>query len=209
VELLARSGVGRLVLVDPDRVEKKNINRILNTCVADGSVGKFKVDVLAEAIARMGFGTVVEAIPQNLLTTTAVERVAECDLLFGCVDGAEGRFVANRLASFYSFPYIDVGVRLDADGCGGITHICGTVAIVIPFQSPRSGFDNDLQEHDFRGWILAGRRQANFGILVPARPAHAASARASNSLASIPSSELKSRSCPSDISSRRYPSRAR
>ena len=132
VEQLARSGVGRLVLVDPDRVEQKNINRILNTFVTDGSIGRFKVDVLADAIARMGFDTEVEVIPNNLLTTRAVERVAECDVLFGCMDGAEGRFIANKLASFYSLPYIDVGVRLDADGHGGISHICGTVHYLKP-----------------------------------------------------------------------------
>ena len=30
IEQLARLGVGRLVLVDPDRVEEKNLNRIVN-----------------------------------------------------------------------------------------------------------------------------------------------------------------------------------
>jgi hypothetical protein len=132
VEQLARSGVGHLVLVDPKRIDKKNINRIPNTFALDGSIGRWKVEVLAEAIARMGFGTTVEPIPQNLMTLKAVLRVAECDVMFGCVDGAEGRFLMNKLASFYSLPYIDVGVRLDADGCGGINQICGTVHYVRP-----------------------------------------------------------------------------
>lgn len=132
VEQLARSGVGHLVLVDPKRIDTKNINRIPNSFVLDDSIGRWKVDVLADAIARMGFGTTVEPIPDNLMTAKAVMRVAECDVMFGCVDGAEGRFLMNKLATFYSLPYIDVGVRLDADGHGGVNQICGTVHYIRP-----------------------------------------------------------------------------
>jgi len=132
VEQLARSGVGHLVLVDTKRIDKKNINRIPNTFVLDGSIGRWKVEVLAEAVAQMGFGTTVEPIPDNLMTAKAVMRVAECDVMFGCVDGAEGRFLMNKLATFYSLPYIDVGVRLDADGHGGVNQICGTVHYIRP-----------------------------------------------------------------------------
>jgi hypothetical protein len=135
VEQLARSGVGRFVLVDPDRVEHKNLNRILNTTVEDARLARYKVEVAADAVTRMGLGTTTEAIPHNLMTIEAVRRVAECDVLFGCVDGAEGRFLMNKLASFYSIPYIDVGVRLDADGKGGISQICGTVHYLRPGES--------------------------------------------------------------------------
>lgn len=88
--------------------------------------------MVAEAVHRMGFGTVVESISRNLITSEAVRRVAECDVVFGCMDGAEGRYFLNKLASFYSLPYIDVGVRLDADGHGGISQICGTVHYLRP-----------------------------------------------------------------------------
>ena len=52
----------------------------------------------------------------NFVTRKAVTEVAGCDILFGCTDGAEARHVLNRLATFYSIPYFDVGIRLDADG---------------------------------------------------------------------------------------------
>jgi hypothetical protein len=132
VEQLVRSGVGHLVLVDPDRVEERNLNRIINTTADDAILGRYKVDVAADAVARMGLGTFVEAIPHNLMNPRAVRQVASCDVLFGCVDGVEGRFLMNKLASFYSMPYIDVGVRLDADGRGGISQICGTVHYLQP-----------------------------------------------------------------------------
>ena len=43
VEILARSGVGSLVLVDPDIVEETNINRQLVALTS--TIGQYKVDV--------------------------------------------------------------------------------------------------------------------------------------------------------------------
>jgi hypothetical protein len=132
VEQLARLGVGRLVLVDPDRVEDKNLNRILNASREDAYLHRYKVEVMARAIARMGFDTEVEIIPEDLATPRAVKAVAECDAVFGCMDGVEGRHLLNRLAAFYVMPYFDLGVKLQADGRGGIDEACGAVHYVRP-----------------------------------------------------------------------------
>lgn len=135
IEMLARLGVGRLVIVDPDRVEEKNLNRILNTGIDDARYGEFKVDVLARAVRRMGTDTEVVPIAGNLFDAEAVKRVAECDVVFGCMDSVDGRHLLNRLAVFYSLPYFDVGVKLVADGAGGVEQICGTVHYLQPDRS--------------------------------------------------------------------------
>lgn len=131
-EQLARLGVGRLVLIDPDIAEEKNLNRILNSGKEDVYLSRPKVHVLASAIARMGLDQEVIAFNKNLLTPEAVKAVAECDVVFGCMDGVEGRHLLNRLATFYLVPYFDVGVRLDADGAGGIERITGAVHYLQP-----------------------------------------------------------------------------
>jgi hypothetical protein len=136
VEQLARLGVGRLVLVDPDIVEEKNLNRILNSGKEDAYLGRPKVQVLASAIARMGLDQEVLPLRSNLaLSPEAVKAVGECDIAFGCMDGVEGRHLLNRLTTFYLMPYFDVGVRLDADGNGGIERIAGAVHYLQPGQS--------------------------------------------------------------------------
>jgi hypothetical protein len=132
IEQLARLGFGRLVLVDPDRIEEKNLNRILNASREDAYLKRPKVEAMARAIAAMGFGTEVAIIHADLATPEAVRAVAECDVLFGCMDGVEGRHLLNRLAAFYVLPYFDVGVRLEADGKGGIDQACGAVHYVRP-----------------------------------------------------------------------------
>src|SRR5439155_9479995 len=129
---LARLGVGRFVLVDPDRVEEKNLNRILNAGKEDAFLGRPKVEVMARAIARMGLGTEVSIFAENLFSPHVVRAVAGCDVVFGCMDTAEGRDLLNRLAAFYLTPYFDVGVRLDAGDDGGIDQVCGAVHYIQP-----------------------------------------------------------------------------
>ena len=53
-------------------------------------------------------------------------------MLFGCMDSVDGRELLNRLASFYSLPLIDIGVRIDADGRGGVDQIAGQVHYLVP-----------------------------------------------------------------------------
>lgn len=130
IELLARLGVGALMLVDHDRIERRNLNRIVNARIED--VGKFKADVIKAVIESHGLETKVETITGNLFEPGVVERVAECDVVFGCMDTAEGRHLLNRLATFYVIPYFDLGVHLSADGEGGISEASGAVHFVEP-----------------------------------------------------------------------------
>jgi len=132
IEMLARLGVGRLVIVDPDRVEEKNLNRILNATIDDAKRGEFKVNVLARAVRTMGTETEVVPIAGNLFDAETVKTVAECDVLFGCMDSVDGRHLLNKIAVFYSIPYFDLGVKLVADGEGGVEQICGTVHYLQP-----------------------------------------------------------------------------
>lgn len=139
IEQLARLGIGNLKLIDPDVVKEKNLNRILNTTYQDTVDERFKVDVLAEAIESMGLGTVVEPISKNLINLEVMRQIAECDVLFGCMDSVEGRYYLNRLAVFYSIPYFDLGIRLDADGLGGVSCSCGSVHYLQPDKSSLIG----------------------------------------------------------------------
>jgi hypothetical protein len=139
IEQLARLGIGTLVLVDPDIMSIRNINRIPNTYMTDAESSRFKVEVLAERIRLFGLGTKVVPIAKNLWTVESVKAVAQCDLVFGCMDSIDGRFLLNSLASHYLLPYFDLGVRLEAvtEGlnAGQIKQVCGTVHYLQPGKS--------------------------------------------------------------------------
>lgn len=131
-EQLVRTGVGRVVLIDPKRIRDKNHNRIVNARQHHFSEQPFKVHLLEDAINHMGLGTQVEALPIDLFTPEAVRAIASCDVVFGCMDTAEGRHMLNRLATFYVIPYFDVGVKLEADGRGSVSDVCGAVHSLQP-----------------------------------------------------------------------------
>lgn len=132
IEMLARLGVKKLVLVDPDRIEPRNLNRIVGATAADAASNALKVEALATSVRRMGLGTEVVPIAKPIATPEAVRALASCDILMGCVDSHDGRRTLNRLASFYLLPYFDCGVGLTADGQGGIDDVTARSSYVQP-----------------------------------------------------------------------------
>lgn len=136
VEQLARLGVGRLIIVDPDQVERRNLNRVLGTAKSDADERRAKVEVLADHVRRLGYGTEVVPLPFPIEQRQAWMAVSGCDVVFGCLDRLVPRALLTRLGSYYGQPYFDLGVRLVADGRGGIETVCGSVHYVQPGYSP-------------------------------------------------------------------------
>ncbi len=132
IEMLSRLGVGELVLVDPDAVERKNLNRIVNSTAADAKAGRPKVHLFTRAVRRLGLGTKAIPFHADVLQRHVVGALADCDFLFGCVDSADGRDALNRIATFYTIPYLDVGVLLQADGKGNVSQVCAAVHYLLP-----------------------------------------------------------------------------
>ena len=133
IEQLVRLGVGTIVIIDPDIVEYKNLNRILNTAIDDAENKRFKTDVLATSIQKVGLGTTVISYNVNLYDNRNVlEELITCDVIFGCVDSVDGRHLISQLTNFYLIPFFDIGVRLDADGKGGIKGITASIHYIQP-----------------------------------------------------------------------------
>ena len=94
VEALARAGVGRLVLVDSDVVQKSNLNRQLYALYS--TLGKRKAEVAAERVKDINPLIQVEAI--NLFypadaTSCAPVNLFECSCIADCIDS-----VASKVA---------------------------------------------------------------------------------------------------------------
>ena len=116
--LLARSGIGELVLVDPDSLEESNLNRVRGAALGD--VGASKAKVLGRYIASLGLGTVVSSIHTHVDTPEGVDAIASADVIFGCTDDQIGREVLTVATYMYAQPYIDLGLggQLDQDQGG-------------------------------------------------------------------------------------------
>jgi hypothetical protein len=91
-----------------------------------------KTAVVKREVQQVGFGTEVTAFGKDIVNRDVVKALSHCDILFGCVDGVEARYVLDLISTFYLVPLIDIGVKLDADGKGNIDGIYGTVHFIQP-----------------------------------------------------------------------------
>lgn len=121
IELLARNCIGELIIIDPDTVEEKNLNRILNTSLTDAQQNRPKVVILKKAIEKIGLGTKVSIYQSTTYDKEVISALKQCDVLFGCVDSAIGRYHLDCISSAYLIPYFDVGVSLESDKKGSIS----------------------------------------------------------------------------------------
>lgn len=137
-EQLCRLGLGRVKLVDFDKMERKNLNRILNSTLHDADAGRLKVEMFAEAVVGYRGEGVAEAMPLSLLTREAVIAASQCDLLFCCVDSLEARQLADLIATAFLLPLFDVGVVIptrQAEDGSALGDVCGRIDYVQPGRS--------------------------------------------------------------------------
>jgi ThiF family len=83
-------------------------------------------------IDSMNLGVGVTAFATDLFKADVINALSSCDILIGCMDSVDGRHLLNKIACYYVIPYIDMGVRIDADGKGGIDLVMGVVNTLQP-----------------------------------------------------------------------------
>lgn len=126
---LAYLGVERFVLVDDDRVERTNLNRLVGATPAD--IGRQKTDVAHRLILAINPRAKIRALAVKVRASEAIESLKGVDVLFGCVDTDAGRLILNELALAYLIPYIDCGVGIRA-GAQGLDEAGGKVSVWTP-----------------------------------------------------------------------------
>lgn len=135
VEQLARLGFGRLILIDFDEIEFKNLNRILNATLDDARNNTAKVARLASVIPTYRDDIEVLTLKASIATRNAIELAGEADVLFCCVDSFEGRQVCDRIAAAFLQPLFDVAVTIPTyQSASGVAvgDVCGRVDYVKP-----------------------------------------------------------------------------
>lgn len=107
-ETLARSGVGRLRLVDLDHVSESNINRQIHAL--EPTVGQAKVQAMRERIGQIDAAIELDGIEDFLTADNAKEMLADCDVVVDAVDDVRAKLAMVLFCR-------DAGVELVV--CGG------------------------------------------------------------------------------------------
>lgn len=135
VEQLARLGFGRLILIDFDDIEFKNLNRIINATLEDARHGIAKVERFASVIPLYREDIEVLTLKGSIVSREAIELAGQADVLFCCVDSFEGRQLCDRIAAAFLQPLFDVAVTIptrQTDNGPAIGDVCGRVDYVKP-----------------------------------------------------------------------------
>src|SRR6185437_14386347 len=93
---LVHLGVGRITIIDGDRVDTSNVSRIIGATCQDAGV-TWKVDVAVRYAERVGLGTQVVAVREHLGAEVSTADIEGCDVVLSCVDKHRPRALLNRL----------------------------------------------------------------------------------------------------------------
>lgn len=131
--LLARLGVGQLLLIDNDIVDRSNLNRLHGARQADADAMRPKVEVVGRSITELGLGVRVVTKEAWVGDPECRDALRCCDIIFGCTDDHEGRLFLNRFAVFYRVPVFDTGLHISvADGRPpAINALDGRVSVLV------------------------------------------------------------------------------
>jgi molybdopterin/thiamine biosynthesis adenylyltransferase len=94
----------RLVLVDPDRVDRTNLARQI--LFSEKDVGEAKAIAAARRLVELVPGTRIEPRVLSLTAATAPQLLADCDVLVDGTDTFEARFAANDAACAARVPLV-------------------------------------------------------------------------------------------------------
>ncbi len=134
-DLLARTGVGELILIDGDKLDETNMNRVSGFTKED--IGNNKATVMEKHILSLGLQNKVVAIPNYIHESEkAIDALSSADVIFGCTDDVAGRDLLNQALYYYSQVYIDVGlsgnVEEDQEGTPYLKTQKGRISCILP-----------------------------------------------------------------------------
>ncbi|NVM30440.1 MAG: ThiF family adenylyltransferase [Candidatus Helarchaeota archaeon] len=132
--ILARSGIGKLIIIDRDIVEEENFNRLVYN---RDDAGKPKAQCLAQKLESIRnasdiapkFHLKTEAYQEDVVAWMELEElIQKSDIIFTCFDNEAARVELNAYATVLGKPLIDGGTSENA--------LRGTIITVLPGKTP-------------------------------------------------------------------------
>ncbi|AVR46828.1 molybdenum cofactor biosynthesis protein [Christiangramia fulva] len=103
-QYLAGAGVGRIGLMDHDRVSLSNLHR--QTLFNEGDIGKSKAEVAQQKLQRLNSEISLEAIPEALSIENAQKICGEYDLILDGTDNFETKYLINDACILADKPWV-------------------------------------------------------------------------------------------------------
>jgi len=130
-QMLAYLGVRDFILVDFDRVETTNLNRLVGATPKD--FGRSKVVIAERTIKRIAGknNLCIQRFEADLRNQQVLNTLKKTDVIFGCVDRDGPRLILNELSLAYMIPYIDCAFGINTEN-DVISEAGGRIILIHP-----------------------------------------------------------------------------
>ena len=108
VQQLAHIGFRRYVIIDPDRIEDTNLNRLVGATIDDVNNKRLKIEISQRVIHNVCPDSEIEPFPNKW--QDKLDVLKECDIVFGCIDSFIQRRDLEAFTRRFLIPYIDIGM---------------------------------------------------------------------------------------------------
>ena len=142
IKNLALLGVGKIVIVDMDKIEQTNLTRSILYRMSD--VGKYKSQAAAEAAMEINPDVKAICLNQNIVTDIGLGVFRSMDIVLGGLDNREARLAINQSCYMVNKPWID----------GAIEVLNGFARVFVP---PGPCYECTMTETD---WKLINKRKS-------------------------------------------------
>ena len=104
VLLLARIGVGSMIVVDPDRFDETNLNR--QAFAVSGTIGVSKIDAAVSAVKSVNPAVVIKGFPTALSASNALKILNDADVVVDALDNLPDREMLRNMARQMKLPLV-------------------------------------------------------------------------------------------------------
>lgn len=111
-ECLSRIGISNITLIDPQKIETRNLDRTLGAVKEDVENNLSKVDISKRLITKTHTSETfcADTLEKNVVSKEGIKMALDCDVLFSCVDRPWPRHTLNALSYSHLIPVIDGGI---------------------------------------------------------------------------------------------------
>jgi molybdopterin/thiamine biosynthesis adenylyltransferase len=115
IETLARAGVGKIIIVDPDVLDISNLERVHGSSPEQAVRKEPKVSIARDHVFGIDPTCQVTAYIGSLPQSEILNAVITADVALGCTDQQHSRLALGDIAVRYLVPSLDCGVMLEGD----------------------------------------------------------------------------------------------
>ena len=93
-QYLAMSGIGKLMLVDDDRITLSNLNR--QTLFTEKDIGRLKTVVLSERLQKINPVAKIKVTNKKVSSRNISNIISDYDIILDCTDNFKSRYIINK-----------------------------------------------------------------------------------------------------------------